>query len=97
MDKTGRLDVLAVVLLGEGEASVGEIIPCGPSREAQLLSQIVTDGDADNRMLVYGGLDCRPMARCDAATSNLIVGIVESPKGRMACWMAACRMALDED
>jgi hypothetical protein len=46
----------------EREASVGEIIPCGPSREAQLLSRKVTDGDADYRMPVYGGLDCRPVA-----------------------------------
>ncbi len=62
IDKSGRVDALTVVLWGEGRPSVGEIIPCGPSREALLLSRKVTDGDADGRMPVYGGLDCRLVA-----------------------------------
>jgi hypothetical protein len=71
-------------LLREGRLpSVGEIIPCGPSREAQLLSRKVTDGVADYRMLVNGGIRLQACGRCDAATSALIAGIVESPKRRM--------------
>jgi hypothetical protein len=42
------------------------------------------------------GIRLQACDRCDAATSNLIVGIVESPNGRMGCWMAASRTALNE-
>ena len=85
------------MFVGRGEASVGEIVPCGPSREALLLSRKVTDGDADYRNVCLWRIRLQACGRCDAATSNLVIGNVESPKGRMACWMAASRMAFDED
>src|SRR5277367_4890634 len=95
MNKMGRPAELTVVVLGEGMLpSVGEIIPCEPSlssccREKLQMEMPTTEClSMEIRLQAYGW--------CDAATSNLIVGIVESPKGGMGFCTAASRMALDE-
>jgi hypothetical protein len=58
-------------------------------REKLLMGMPTTDG-------LSMAIRLQACGRCDAATSNLIIGIIESPKGGMGFCTAASRMALDE-